>query len=733
VTTNAAGATVSFGTGGSLTVNGDGSFVFTPSTGFTGLFNFSYRIQNSSGTADAPVAIAVGVRPSASDDTYPVTIIGNVSINTATSSHFSVLANDAGDAITTTVGASPNGQAGINNDGTFTFNPAPGFTGTASFSYTVQNGFGPSAAATVSIPVTTPIWFVNASAAAGGDGRIGSPFNCLVDAGTACYDDSANEAGDFVYVASGTYANGAALVLKATQRVIGQGAASSLATLTGLVNAADSPTLPSTGGTAPLMTSAAAGVVLASANNLYGFNIGNTVGAGISGDGFGNLTVQGVSFPGPTRTGQTLGLANGTLVTGSTFGTFVSTSGADIGISLANVAGSFTASSGTITNTTGSAAILLAGVSNVALSNLTISGNAGSGISGTTVSGLSLNNVVLQNNGDDVSEANVLMSGLTGTASITASTVSTASGDNVRIQNTSGALSFSLTNSTLSNDATEPDALNGLAINANGTSSITASIAGNQFQGHRRAHMTITSSASGTMAVTVTGNTLTCANATATDCNATFLSGSSGTYAYTIQSNVMTGMKSSIALTKSTGTGSMVGTFSGNALGESGVGGSGGNGLTVVSGADGVSHVASISGNVIINYNVVGIELSAGLAGMLDATVSNNLLLEPGAALHGVRATSGTTPTSTAIMCLALSGNLMNGSGSISDFRLIQDGLATMRFPAYEGANNDNDAVVAFIRSLQQLNTETTPTGLASNTVASGGGGFLGGPDCSTP
>jgi hypothetical protein len=195
----------------------------------------------------------------------------------------------------------------------------------------------------------------------------------------------------------------------------------------------------------------------------------------------------------------------------------------------------------------------------------------------------------------------------------------------------------------------------------------------------------------------------------------------------------MTGMKSSIALTKSTGTGSMVGTFSGNALGESGVGGSGGNGLTVVSGADGVSHVASISGNVIINYNVVGIELSAGLAGMLDATVSNNLLLEPGAALHGVRATSGTTPTSTAIMCLALSGNLMNGSGSISDFRLIQDGLATMRFPAYEGANNDNDAVVAFIRSLQQLNTETTPTGLASNTVASGGGGFLGGPDCSTP
>ena len=659
VTSNAAGATVTFGTGGSLQVNSDGSFVFTPSTGFTGLFGFSYRIQNSSGTSDAPVAIAVGVRPSASDDTYPVTIIGNVSINTATSSHVSLLANDAGDGLTTAVGASPNGDASINGDGTFTFNPAPGFTGTASFSYTVQNGFGSSAAATVSIPVTTPIWFVHASSPAGGDGRIGSPFNCLVDAGGACYDDSANEAGDFVYIASGTYANSGALALKASQRLIGQGATSSLATLTGLVNAADSPALPSTGGTAPLMTSAAAGIEVASSNSLYGFNVGNTVG---------------------------------------------------------------------------SAAILLTNVANVSLSNMTISNNAGNGISGTTVSGFSMNQVVLQNNGDDVSEANVQMNGLTGTVSMTSSTLSNASGDNVRIHNTTGALSISLTGSTLSSDATKPDALNGLAINADGTSAITASIGNNQFQGHRRAHLTITASASASMQVSVTGNTLTCGNATATDCNAIFLSSSNASYVYTIQSNVMTGMKSSIALNKSAGTGSMVGSFSGNAIGATGVAGSGGDGLTVVSAADGVSHIASITANAISNYSLSGIELTAGAAGMLDATVSNNFLQEPGAtAQHGVRASSGITPTSTAIMCLAMSNNVMNGSGPVSDFRLIQGGLATMRLPFYAGAKDNNDAVVAFVRSLQQLNTETNPTGLASNTVASGGGGFLGGAECSTP
>ena len=84
-------------------------------------------------------------------------------------------------------------------------------------------------------------------------------------------------------------------------------------------------------------------------------------------------------------------------------------------------------------------------------------------------------------------------------------------------------------------------------------------------------------------------------------------------------------------------------------------------------------------------------------------------------------------------MCLKLSGNLLNGSGPVADFRLAQDGLATMRLPFYAGANNNDAAVVDFVRSLQTLNTATTPTGIASNTVAGGGGGFVGGADCSTP
>ena len=178
----------------------------------------------------------------------------------------------------------------------------------------------------------------------------------------------------------------------------------------------------------------------------------------------------------------------------------------------------------------------------------------------------------------------------------------------------------------------------------------------------------------------------------------------------------------------------MSGSFSNNAIGAPETAGSGGDGLLVLSQVDGVSHTTSIVGNAIRNYSLVGIDVTAGLAGILDATVRANIFEEPGAsAQHGIRVTAGNTPTSTASLCLALTNNLLTGSGPVADFQLVQGGLATMRLPFYAGANNDDAAVVAFVRSLQSLSTPTTPTGIASNTVAAGGGGFLGGAACSTP
>ena len=68
-----------------------------------------------------------------------------------------VLANDSdadGDALTVaSTTAPPNGSTAINADGTVTYSPNTGFTGTDAFDYTIEDGFGGSATATVTVAV----------------------------------------------------------------------------------------------------------------------------------------------------------------------------------------------------------------------------------------------------------------------------------------------------------------------------------------------------------------------------------------------------------------------------------------------------------------------------------------------------------------------------------------------------------------------------------------------------
>ena len=89
--------------------------------------------------------------PAANDDTALTQSDQAVVIN--------VLANDGdpnGDPLTVSaVGAAANGQAGVNPDGTITYAPNAGFSGTDSFSYTVSDPEGLSDTATVNLTVTS--------------------------------------------------------------------------------------------------------------------------------------------------------------------------------------------------------------------------------------------------------------------------------------------------------------------------------------------------------------------------------------------------------------------------------------------------------------------------------------------------------------------------------------------------------------------------------------------------
>jgi hypothetical protein len=355
VTSHAAGSTVSplpDHADGSLTVNADGSVSFTPPTGFTGLYVFQYRISNARGTSDAQATIAVGVRPAVNNDTYSPTVLGNVPINTATSTNFNVTTNDAGDAKVLELGTATNGTVVLSPTGTFTFTPDVGYTGPASFTYTLKNGFGTVGPATVSMTVSGIAWFIDKGAAPG-DGRFGTPFNDLSTAFAAATKPLANQS-IFLYHDPTSYTGGVTLL--AGQRLVGEGATgASFAAVMGVTWPADAGVQPTIGGTRPTVAS---GLTLGSGNTLQGFNLG---GAGtLSGTSFGTLTVSEVGI---NTTGQALNLTTGT------------------------ISGSFSTlhSSG--------------GTNNVFLSGVGTSGTATLGASGDSLYGATGDGVVISNGG----------------------------------------------------------------------------------------------------------------------------------------------------------------------------------------------------------------------------------------------------------------------------------------------------------------------------------------------
>ena len=138
---------------GTVTDNGDGTLTYTPNADFAGTDSFSYTIADGNGgsaTATVNVSIdPVNDAPEAADDVAQVVEDGSVSIN--------VLENDAdvdGDTLSiVSVGAAGNGTVFDNGDGTLTYTPNAGFSGSDSFTYEVSDGNGGTDTATVSLSV----------------------------------------------------------------------------------------------------------------------------------------------------------------------------------------------------------------------------------------------------------------------------------------------------------------------------------------------------------------------------------------------------------------------------------------------------------------------------------------------------------------------------------------------------------------------------------------------------
>lgn len=452
----------------SFTVEGVGSVVpgaqlnysilLTASSQATGVVLSDTLNQNLS-----LVSGSVKATPITNDDSY--SSIGNVGIDVDLPEN-GVLNNDISpDGKVLTVEAvingttAQNGSYSLNADGTFTYDPAAGFTGNDTFEYTLKNADDLSAneTGTVTITVSGLIYFVNSAAAAGGTGTLQSPFKNLADiSGTN---------GNPLFIYSGAYTG--AHSLAANQKLIGQGAAESLTLILSLTVPPFSNPLPATGGTRPTISHITTSLTLSTSNALYGLNINTTGGTTMTGSNVGNLKVRDVTLS--NSSGQALQITSGGTL--DCIFTSVSASGAEKGISLNNATGTFeiagsgsiAGSGGTIRNITKRGAEFNT-AANVTLKNINfINANTAAGDIPADKNNSGVNAALHFSNSNNITLDNIQVNTATGNA-------------NARMGiNLYNCTNFTLTNSKILRSGLGTGSAGIFAVNTKGTATITDS------------------------------------------------------------------------------------------------------------------------------------------------------------------------------------------------------------------------------------------------------------------
>ncbi|HYD37833.1 MAG TPA: cadherin-like domain-containing protein, partial [Allosphingosinicella sp.] len=367
-----------------------------------------------------------------------------------------------------------NGAIVDNGNGTYTFTPTTGFTGTASFQYTITDEQGRASVSTgvVSFTVTDPVWYVNAAIGSDvtGDGSYANPFATLAPLSTGGSADTLDNADDTIFVYNaGTYSN-ESIVLETGQKLFGDGHAFTVNGLTIGANATNTT-----------LGYAGVGVTLASNNTIMGVTLsGSGAGAvGIADNGdVGTLIIDETSITGQGKavdidSGGTLNVDLDQLSSGS------STSE---GVHLQGVTGTFTAASGHIQSSTGTGVLIGQADGLAAGSGGDVNFTYGGDISSPTGSLVNIQDrsggtVTFSGNLTEGSIASgttgILIDGSAGTINFNGQTFVSAGGlggNGVTLTNNSGTINFSPTGTGL--DITTASG-SGLVFTGGGTLNIT--------------------------------------------------------------------------------------------------------------------------------------------------------------------------------------------------------------------------------------------------------------------
>ncbi len=138
---------------GSVVINADQTITYTPHENFSGTDEFTYTVSDGNG-GQATATVVVTVDPLADDPTAGADI---ATTDEDVAAILDVLANDDdvdGDTLTIDATTDPaNGSITVNADQTITYTPDEDFSGTDEFTYTISDGQGGQATATVTVTV----------------------------------------------------------------------------------------------------------------------------------------------------------------------------------------------------------------------------------------------------------------------------------------------------------------------------------------------------------------------------------------------------------------------------------------------------------------------------------------------------------------------------------------------------------------------------------------------------
>jgi VCBS repeat-containing protein len=457
-----ANSLVTLASGATVVVQANGSYLYSPNGQFealrpgqTGTDSFTYTISDGSLTDTATVTITIEGRnevPIAGTDTLSMT--GNTPITITAAS---LLTNDSDPdgtpttAITlTAVGGATNGTVTL-DAGSITFTPTTGYTGPASFTYTIRDADGATATGTVNVTVDGLVWYVdNSYAGANGtsDGSYLRPFTQLTalngGTGDGSTDDDVDGTGQTIFLANTGTAYTGGITLEEGQKLFGDGHEF---TVNG-IQIGGGVTANST------INHSTSGITLSTNNEIRGLTINGTANSAVGiqdGDNtVGNLTIAGVSVGG---SGKAIDIDQGGNLAVS-LDSLSSTSSSSEGVHLQGVTGSFVATTGTIQSATNQGFLIGAAGGGTASSGgnatITYGGSFSNNGSGTTA-GIEIQDrtggvVTLSGNIGDNGGPGIIADGNAGTLNFGGQiTISSGASTAISLTNNSATMAFTPT------------------------------------------------------------------------------------------------------------------------------------------------------------------------------------------------------------------------------------------------------------------------------------------------